>query len=193
MRVKMILPALQEAESPYWRPIKYSLFPPLGLATLAAYFSDDDDVEIQDQHIEKLILDDTPDLVCIQVYVTNAYRAYKIADSYRQRGVFVAMGGLHVTSLPDEASLHADTILLGPGRKHFLVLSRTCVMGIRKSGMLTDGEVWRTFLLSVATSSRGKSISYRTLLWYQEDVLIIVISAIKMLFMVRVNHFTHKR
>ena len=51
MRVKMILPALQEAESPYWRPIKYSLFPPLGLATLAAYFSDNDDVEIQDQHI----------------------------------------------------------------------------------------------------------------------------------------------
>ena len=61
----MILPALQEAESPYWRPIKYSLFPPLGLATLAAYFSDDDDVEIQDQHIEKLILDDTPDLVLL--------------------------------------------------------------------------------------------------------------------------------
>ncbi len=36
-RVKLILPALTEATSPYWRPIKYSLFPPLGLATLAAY------------------------------------------------------------------------------------------------------------------------------------------------------------
>ena len=81
----MILPALQEAESPYWRPIKYSLFPPLGLATLAAYFSDNDEVEIQDQHIEKLKLDDTPDLVCIQVYITNAYRAYKIADEYRKK------------------------------------------------------------------------------------------------------------
>ena len=115
----MILPALQEAESPYWRPIKYSLFPPLGLATLAAYFSDEDDVEIQDQHVEKLTLDDTPDLVCIQVYITNAYRAYKIADSYRQRGVYVAMGGLHVTSLPDEAEQHADTILLGPGEEAF--------------------------------------------------------------------------
>ena len=42
--VKMILPALTEATSPYWRPIKYSLFPPLGLATLAAYL--DPDVEI---------------------------------------------------------------------------------------------------------------------------------------------------
>jgi len=35
----MILPALTEATSPLFRPIKYSLFPPLGLATLAAYLS----------------------------------------------------------------------------------------------------------------------------------------------------------
>src|SRR5919201_1050896 len=33
----MILPALTEARSPFFRPIKYSLFPPLGLATLAGY------------------------------------------------------------------------------------------------------------------------------------------------------------
>ena len=37
MKVRMILPALTEATSPLFRPIKYSLFPPLGLATLAAY------------------------------------------------------------------------------------------------------------------------------------------------------------
>ena len=35
MKVTMILPALTEATSPFFRPIKYSLFPPLGLATLA--------------------------------------------------------------------------------------------------------------------------------------------------------------
>jgi hypothetical protein len=33
----MILPALTEAVSPFFRPIKYSLFPPLGLATLAGF------------------------------------------------------------------------------------------------------------------------------------------------------------
>ena len=38
LRVTFILPALTEATSPYWRPIKYSLFPPLGLATLAVAF-----------------------------------------------------------------------------------------------------------------------------------------------------------
>jgi len=114
MKVKMILPALTEAESPFWRPIKYSLFPPLGLATLAAYFSPDDEIEIQDQHVETLNINDQPDLVLIQVYITNAYRAYKIADHYRKKGVFVILGGLHVTSLPDEAAPHADAIFLGP-------------------------------------------------------------------------------
>jgi len=51
MKIKMILPALTEAKSPYWRPIKYSLFPPLGLATLAAYCSPDDEIELQNEHV----------------------------------------------------------------------------------------------------------------------------------------------
>jgi radical SAM superfamily enzyme YgiQ (UPF0313 family) len=111
----MILPALTEATSPLFRPVKYSLFPPLGLATLAAYLRDDDVVVVQDEHVERLDLDDTPDLVVIQVYITSAARAYRIADHYRRRGAHVALGGLHVTSLPDEAALHADTIFIGPG------------------------------------------------------------------------------
>lgn len=115
----MILPALTEAESPFWRPIKYSLFPPLGLATLAAYLSSDDEIDLQDQHVEKLNLDDEPDLVIIQVYITNAYRAYKIADYYKSKGAYVLLGGLHVTSLPEEAALHADTIFLGPAEESF--------------------------------------------------------------------------
>jgi len=115
MKVKMILPALTEALSPFWRPIKYSLFPPLGLATLAAYLDDGDEIEIQDEHVERLSLDVTPDLVVIQVYITSAYRAYELADHYRRRGAHVALGGLHVTSLPEEAAQHADTIFLGPG------------------------------------------------------------------------------
>jgi len=115
MRVKLILPALTEATSPLFRPIKYSLFPPLGLATLAAYLSPDDEVSITDEHVEKLDLNDAPDLVAIEVYITSARRSYEIADHYRRCGSYVALGGLHVTSLPDEAAQHADTIFLGPG------------------------------------------------------------------------------
>jgi len=119
LQVKFILPALTEATDPYWRPIKYSLFPPLGLATLAAYLSADDHAVIEDEHVQPLTICDAPDLVVIQVYITNAYRAYKLAEHYRKRGAFVCLGGLHVTSLPEEASAHADTIFLGPGEQTF--------------------------------------------------------------------------
>jgi len=116
---KLILPALTEATSPYWRPIKYSLFPPLGLATLAAFLDDDTEITLVDEHVEPITLNDAPDLVVIQVYITNAYRAYALADRYRGRGSYVALGGLHVTALPEEARSHADTIFLGPGEFTF--------------------------------------------------------------------------
>jgi radical SAM superfamily enzyme YgiQ (UPF0313 family) len=119
MKVKMILPSLAEAGSPLWRPIKYSLFPPLGLATLAAFLDPADEIELTDQHVEELKLDDDPDLVVIQVYITNAYRAYQVADYYRSKGSYVVLGGLHVTALPEEAALHADTIFTGPGEDTF--------------------------------------------------------------------------
>ena len=117
MHVKLILPSLAEARGEFWRPIKYSLFPPLGLVTLASYLPDDWEVSIEDEHVETLHLDDSPDLVGIQVYVTSARRAYEIADAYQARGVYVVMGGLHVTSLPEEALAHADTVVLGPAEE----------------------------------------------------------------------------
>ena len=84
--MKFILPALTEATSPFWRPVKYSLFPPLGLATLAAYLDPQDDAVIEDEHVQPLRLDDAPDLVVIQVYITNAYRAYRLADQRYRAG-----------------------------------------------------------------------------------------------------------
>lgn len=119
MTVKFILPSLTEAKSPLWRPIKYSLFPPLGLATLAAYLDDSCEVILEDQHVEYVNLDDEPDLVIIQVYITNASRAYELAKHYKAKGAYICLGGLHVTSLPEEATQYADSIFLGPGEETF--------------------------------------------------------------------------
>jgi len=125
MRVLMILPALTEATSPFFRPIKYALFPPLGLAQLAAYFDKDrDEVEIVDEHVMPAVRperydDRPPDLVVIQVYITNAYRSYALARVFAAMGCHVCLGGLHVTSLPLEARPHAHTLFLGPGEQTF--------------------------------------------------------------------------
>jgi radical SAM superfamily enzyme YgiQ (UPF0313 family) len=115
MKVLLVLPALTEATSPFFRPIKYSLFPPLGLATLAAYLREDDHVTLVDEHVQTVPLDEQPDVVAIETYVTSARRAYALADHYRARGAHVVLGGLHATSLPGEATQHADTLCLGPG------------------------------------------------------------------------------
>src|SRR4029434_4518784 len=79
----------------------------------------DDEICLQDEHVEELDLDDEPQLVIIQVYITNAFRAYAIADAYRQKGAYVCLGGLHVSSLPEEAAPHADSIFIGPGEDIF--------------------------------------------------------------------------
>jgi len=133
MRVKLVLPALTEARSPFWRPIKYSLFPPLGLATLAGYLDPDDEASICDEHVEPLDLEDRPDLVAIEVYITSARRSYGIADHYRARGVHVCLGGLHVTSLPGEAAAHADTLFLGPGEDTWPEFLRDFRAGVPRS------------------------------------------------------------
>jgi radical SAM superfamily enzyme YgiQ (UPF0313 family) len=83
------------------------------------HISEEDQAFLQDEHVEGLDLNDHPDLVIIQVYITNAFRSYRIADHYRQKGCYVCLGGLHVTSLPDEAKSHADSIFLGPGEETF--------------------------------------------------------------------------
>lgn len=115
MKVKMISPAKTAVNGAYWRSIKYSLFPPLGLATLAGYLDPEDEITIQDEHVEKVFTEDEPDLVVIEVYITSAHRAYLYADHYRARGAYVCLGGLHPTSLPEEAAEHADSVFCGPG------------------------------------------------------------------------------
>lgn len=136
----MILPSLVEAKNPLQRPIKYSLFPPLGLATLAAFCDPSDEIEIIDQHVQNLSTDDSPDLVIIQVYITNAYRAYGIADAYRQKGCFVALGGLHPTTLPDEAQQHADTVFIGPGEQTFPLFLQDFKKGKAKNRYISKGK-----------------------------------------------------
>jgi radical SAM superfamily enzyme YgiQ (UPF0313 family) len=61
---------------------------------------------------------------------TGAYEVLRTsylsgATTRRARGAYVVLGGLHVTSLPEEATLHADTIFLGPGEDTWPA-SRSC-------------------------------------------------------------------
>ena len=53
------------------------------------------------------------DLVGITVLSTTALRAYRIADTYRKKGIKVVLGGIHPTAVPNEAIEHADAVVIG--------------------------------------------------------------------------------
>lgn len=55
------------------------------------------------------------DLVAISTFTAQIFEAYAIADRLRAAGVKVALGGLHVTVLPEEALQHADYVVVGEG------------------------------------------------------------------------------
>jgi len=55
------------------------------------------------------------DLVAISTFSAQIFEAYAIARRLRAAGVRVAMGGLHVTVLPEEAAAAADYVIVGEG------------------------------------------------------------------------------
>jgi len=91
--------------------------PSLGLLTLAGMTPESYDVsyhECPDLESEKSLPVDV-DLVIISSFTAKILHAYSLADGYRKKGIKVILGGLHVTACPQEAQLHADTIVLGEG------------------------------------------------------------------------------
>ncbi len=87
--------------------------PSLGLLTVAALTPDD--VEIVYREIDDLPSDselERFDLVGISSFTARIDTAYALADRYRDMGVPVVLGGLHVSLIPQEAAKHADSIVL---------------------------------------------------------------------------------
>ncbi|MFH0778565.1 MAG: radical SAM protein [Candidatus Eisenbacteria bacterium] len=74
----------------------------------------DVDIELVDENIERWDYDQKmADLVGITAMTAQAPRAYEIADEMRKRGAKVVLGGIHPTALPEEASRHADAVVVG--------------------------------------------------------------------------------
>lgn len=53
------------------------------------------------------------DLVAISVMTATAPWVYRYADVCRSRGIPVVLGGIHPSALPQEAALHADSVVVG--------------------------------------------------------------------------------
>lgn len=86
---------------------------PLAIPTIAGATPNDVDITIIDERIEKINYDEKVDIVGIGAMTPNIKRAYEIADEFRKRNVTVVLGGIHASMMPEEASQHADCVVIG--------------------------------------------------------------------------------
>lgn len=89
-----------------------SRFPPIGLGIVAAVTPSSWEVKLLDENWEPFSYQDA-DLVGITAFTASANRAYEIASIYRQRGVPVAIGGIHASIRPEEALQYVDAVVIG--------------------------------------------------------------------------------
>ncbi|MDD3119629.1 MAG: radical SAM protein [Victivallales bacterium] len=131
MKVLLIMPDAHMHTLRIGRFVRSMREMPLSVCTLAAMISDipELDIKLIDGSVEDIPLDYPADLVGISVLTGCAVSAYEIADHYRERGVPVVLGGVHVTILPGEAVNHADAVLIGRGEQTWPELVRDFMRG----------------------------------------------------------------
>ena len=91
---------------------KFSTFPPLSLAYVAAVTPSNWEVKIVDENFDKFVFEEA-DLVGITAFTSNVNRAYEISRMYRERKIKVVIGGIHASMLPDESLQFVDAVMVG--------------------------------------------------------------------------------
>jgi radical SAM superfamily enzyme YgiQ (UPF0313 family) len=111
LRLGLTLPGFVE------RSKTIASLPSLGLLTLAGQTPPE--YKVQYIEIPALAglqhLPDGFDLVAVSSYSAQIGEAYELASRYRAQGVPVAMGGPHVTALPNEALEFCTSVIVGEG------------------------------------------------------------------------------
>ena len=116
--------------------------PSLGLLTIAALTPEQHEIsyhEVADiRQLERL---PNCDLAAISTFSAQVSEAYELADRYRLVGVPTVIGGLHVTTLPDEALEHCDAVVVGEGETAWPAVVADAERG-RLSGVYRGDHEW---------------------------------------------------
>lgn len=112
MKILLVDPARYRPDGSVNRTSR-GFLPAITLARLAALVPPGDEVRVCVDFLEEPDFAWKPDIVGITGYTKSMARAYDLAAEFRSRGAWVAMGGVHVTMMPDEAAARCDTVFVG--------------------------------------------------------------------------------
>ncbi|QWU17295.1 Radical SAM superfamily enzyme YgiQ, UPF0313 family [Paenibacillus sophorae] len=114
MRKKILLIQPENEKINRFRRKQFNNFVQITMPYLAGFIDESKyQITLVDEYRQKIPFRRMFDLVAITVNTPNAYHCYQIGEKFRVKGAKVVMGGPHVTLLPEEASGHCDSILIG--------------------------------------------------------------------------------
>ena len=110
-----------------------SYIPRLAPMVLAAVTPKEYEFTYVDEDLEEIDFEKIDsDLIAIGGMTVQAERAYYLGDQFRSLGYPVVMGGIHVSSCPDEAALHADAVCTGEADNYWAILLEDAKAGALK-------------------------------------------------------------
>lgn len=75
--------------------------PSLGLLTIVNLLRKDYQVVLENENIQEINYEDVPDLVGISVTVDILPKAMETARKFREKGIKMVAGGIHITTAPE--------------------------------------------------------------------------------------------
>ncbi|MDR2932993.1 MAG: radical SAM protein [Oscillospiraceae bacterium] len=111
MKILAIQPKM--TRRPMDTDLKAKMSPSLALLTIKSLTPSCHTVKIVNENIERIDFDEDVDLVAITVTVDALSRAARIAGRFREKGIPVVAGGIHITSAPYTAEGLFDALLIG--------------------------------------------------------------------------------
>ena len=100
----------------------FSILPTLYARQLAAITPKKHSVEVVDERYSTINFEEKYDIVLINFNFSSVMRAYEIADTFRRKSIPVVLSGWYASAVPEEAKIHADSVLMGKGELSWLKL-----------------------------------------------------------------------
>jgi radical SAM superfamily enzyme YgiQ (UPF0313 family) len=109
MKILLIAPCQLQDQRPNSMDI-----PQLTLAMIAALTPPEHEISIVEEVYGEVVdYDGDYDVIGISIMTQTAIRGYQVANEFRKRGKIVVFGGIHATSMPEEAIHYGNAVVIG--------------------------------------------------------------------------------